>query len=293
MVEEVLTDGGDGGDDLAELELVEDGGLTSGIKTDHEDPHLLLGEEAAEQLPEREPHLFLCQQHKIRQVSGFQPTARRSTATRFDSNARHPVPNAPGGQSNRAHPTEILREWIPGYEIQSKARDRIGFARGESREERTNISADASVHPKLKHAVAGRNTAPDRRPGDPVDQIRGRNSGEAHGRENSPRRWRTPSPAAARAPSHFFAPSPPGVRRSAAERVGVVERRRERAGECDARFYLSVAAVSAVEREPAVDDGSIAPDRRDALSAGGWGPIWSRVSAGTPLQPGKLLLLVV
>jgi len=59
MVEEGLTDGGDGSDDLAELELVEDGGLTGGIKPDHEDPHLLLGEEAAEQLPEREPHLFL------------------------------------------------------------------------------------------------------------------------------------------------------------------------------------------------------------------------------------------
>ena len=29
-----LTDGGDGGNDLTELELVEDGGLTSGIETD-------------------------------------------------------------------------------------------------------------------------------------------------------------------------------------------------------------------------------------------------------------------
>ena len=57
MVEKGLTDGGDGGDDLAELELVEDGGLTSCIETDHEDPHLLLGEEATEQLREREPHL--------------------------------------------------------------------------------------------------------------------------------------------------------------------------------------------------------------------------------------------
>jgi hypothetical protein len=52
-----LTDGGDGGDDLAELELVEDGGFTGGVEADHEDPHLLLGEEPAEELPEREPHL--------------------------------------------------------------------------------------------------------------------------------------------------------------------------------------------------------------------------------------------
>jgi len=57
MVEEGLTDGGDGGDDLAELELVEDGGFTGGVEADHEDPHLLLGEEPAEELPEREPHL--------------------------------------------------------------------------------------------------------------------------------------------------------------------------------------------------------------------------------------------
>ena len=54
-----LTDGGDGGDDLAELELVEDGGFTGGGEADHEDPHLFLGEEPAEELPEREPHLSL------------------------------------------------------------------------------------------------------------------------------------------------------------------------------------------------------------------------------------------
>jgi len=52
--------GGDGGDDLAELELVEDGGLTSRVETNHEDPHLLLGKEAAEQFREREPHLRSC-----------------------------------------------------------------------------------------------------------------------------------------------------------------------------------------------------------------------------------------
>ena len=57
-MEKGLTDSGDGGDDLAELELVEDGGLTGGIEPDHENPHLLLGEEAAEQLPKGETHLF-------------------------------------------------------------------------------------------------------------------------------------------------------------------------------------------------------------------------------------------
>ena len=58
------TDGGDSGDDLAELELVEDGGLTGCIEPDHENPHLFLREEAAEQLREREPHLSLLLQNK-------------------------------------------------------------------------------------------------------------------------------------------------------------------------------------------------------------------------------------
>ena len=49
-VERALTDCGDGSDDLAKLELVENGGFTGGIQTDHQDAHLLLAEEAGEQL---------------------------------------------------------------------------------------------------------------------------------------------------------------------------------------------------------------------------------------------------
>ena len=37
---DVEANSGDGVDDLSELELVEDGGLASGVKTDHEDSHL-------------------------------------------------------------------------------------------------------------------------------------------------------------------------------------------------------------------------------------------------------------
>ena len=36
-----LTNCGDGGDDFTELQLVEDGGLSGGVKTDHQDSHLL------------------------------------------------------------------------------------------------------------------------------------------------------------------------------------------------------------------------------------------------------------
>jgi hypothetical protein len=50
--------GGDGADDLAELELVEDGSFTDGGETDHEDLHLLLGEQPTEELPERKSHLL-------------------------------------------------------------------------------------------------------------------------------------------------------------------------------------------------------------------------------------------
>lgn len=38
----VEANSGDGGDDFAELELVEDGGLSGSIKTDHQNSHLLL-----------------------------------------------------------------------------------------------------------------------------------------------------------------------------------------------------------------------------------------------------------
>lgn len=36
-----LTNGGDGGDNFTELELVQDGGLSGGVETDHQDSHLL------------------------------------------------------------------------------------------------------------------------------------------------------------------------------------------------------------------------------------------------------------
>lgn len=36
------TDGGDGGDDFTELELVQDCGLSGGVETNHQDAHLLL-----------------------------------------------------------------------------------------------------------------------------------------------------------------------------------------------------------------------------------------------------------
>lgn len=36
-----LTNRGNSGDDFTELKLVQDGGLTGGVKTDHQDAHLL------------------------------------------------------------------------------------------------------------------------------------------------------------------------------------------------------------------------------------------------------------
>lgn len=55
---ELSTDSGDGGDDLAELELVEDGSLTGGIEANHEDAHLLFREQTAKELGEGKPHLL-------------------------------------------------------------------------------------------------------------------------------------------------------------------------------------------------------------------------------------------
>ena len=52
------TNSRNGGDNLSKLELVEDGGLTSSIKTYHQYTHLFLSEESAKQLGERQPHRF-------------------------------------------------------------------------------------------------------------------------------------------------------------------------------------------------------------------------------------------
>lgn len=51
-----LTDGRDGGNDFAQLELVQDGSLTGGIQTDHKDAHFLLAEEARKQFGDGETH---------------------------------------------------------------------------------------------------------------------------------------------------------------------------------------------------------------------------------------------
>ena len=51
-----LTNGRNGCDDLTKLELVEDGSLTSSIKTNHQNSHFFLGEKPAEKFRECQPH---------------------------------------------------------------------------------------------------------------------------------------------------------------------------------------------------------------------------------------------
>jgi len=53
----IETDSWDGCNNLTELELVKDGGLTGGIKTDHKDTHILLAEQAAEELGKGGTHV--------------------------------------------------------------------------------------------------------------------------------------------------------------------------------------------------------------------------------------------
>lgn len=45
------------GDDLTQLQLVQDSGLSGSVETDHQNTHLLLAPQAVEQLRERETHL--------------------------------------------------------------------------------------------------------------------------------------------------------------------------------------------------------------------------------------------
>jgi len=47
---DIEADGRDGRNDFAKLQLVQDGGLTSGIETHHQDTHLLLAKETREKL---------------------------------------------------------------------------------------------------------------------------------------------------------------------------------------------------------------------------------------------------
>merc|ERR1712060_1031588 len=52
----IEADGRNGGDNLAKLELVEDGGFTGGIQSNHKNAHLLFGDEASKELRERDTH---------------------------------------------------------------------------------------------------------------------------------------------------------------------------------------------------------------------------------------------
>lgn len=50
------TDCGDGGDDLPQLQLVEDGGLPGGVQAHHEDPHFFFAYQALQQVPKDVSH---------------------------------------------------------------------------------------------------------------------------------------------------------------------------------------------------------------------------------------------
>lgn len=53
---DVESNGGNGGDNLTKLELVENGGFTGGIETNHQDTHLLLPPQLIEDLGKGETH---------------------------------------------------------------------------------------------------------------------------------------------------------------------------------------------------------------------------------------------
>lgn len=53
---ESCTNSGDGGDDFTKLQLVQNGGFTGGIETDHENSHLLLPPQLVENLRKGETH---------------------------------------------------------------------------------------------------------------------------------------------------------------------------------------------------------------------------------------------
>lgn len=50
------TDSGDGGDDLSQLEFVQDGGFSGRIQTHHQDSHLFLSKEILKEARKHVPH---------------------------------------------------------------------------------------------------------------------------------------------------------------------------------------------------------------------------------------------
>lgn len=64
---DVEANGRDSGDNLAKLELVENGGFTGGIETDHENSHLLLPPQLIEQLGKSETHVCDFWRRSLRQ----------------------------------------------------------------------------------------------------------------------------------------------------------------------------------------------------------------------------------
>jgi len=54
----IEADGRDGGENFANVQLIEYGGFSSCIQPKHHHPHLLVAEEGIEELPERLPHLL-------------------------------------------------------------------------------------------------------------------------------------------------------------------------------------------------------------------------------------------
>ncbi len=54
------TNSGNGGNYFSQLEFVQDGGFTGGIKTDHENSHLLLPKQTLKQVRKNIPHALHC-----------------------------------------------------------------------------------------------------------------------------------------------------------------------------------------------------------------------------------------
>lgn len=52
-----LTDGRDRGNDFSQLELVQDGGLSSSVQSYHQNPHFFLAEQTTKQFAKMSPHL--------------------------------------------------------------------------------------------------------------------------------------------------------------------------------------------------------------------------------------------
>ena len=105
------TDGGDGGHDLTQLELVQNCGLSSCVKSDHQNAHLLLAEEALEERLEASHLLEECERQMVLQVRCMYVCCVENARVSNRQRVRYEL-----------YTWSSVREWASSFSVQNDTR---------------------------------------------------------------------------------------------------------------------------------------------------------------------------